>query len=47
MSSRGNGHDNALAESIFRLLKRESVKRRTYATPEERRADVFDCIEIF
>lgn len=32
MSRRGNCHDNAVAESIFQLLKRERVKRRLYAT---------------
>ncbi len=29
MSRRGNGHDNAVAESFFQLLKRERVKRKT------------------
>jgi len=30
MSRRGNCHDSAVAESIFQLLKRERVKRKTY-----------------
>ena len=47
MSRRGNCHDNAVAESFFQLLKRERIKRRTYATREEGRADVFDYIEMF
>ncbi len=47
MSRRGNCHDNAVAESFFQLLKRERVKRRTYATREEARRDIFDYIEMF
>ena len=47
MSRRGNRHDNAVAESFFQLLKRERIKRRTYATWEEGRADVFDYIDMF
>ena len=47
MSRRGNCHDNAVAESIFQLLKREWIKRRIYATRDEARADVFDYIELF
>lgn len=30
MSRRGNCHDNAVAESVFQLLKRERIRRRTY-----------------
>ncbi len=30
MSTRGNCHDNAVAESFFQLLKRERIRRRTY-----------------
>lgn len=47
MSRRGNCHDNAVAESFFQLLKRERIRRRTYATREEARQDVFDYIEMF
>lgn len=47
MSRRGNGNDNAVAESFFQLLKRERIKRRTYSTRAEARADVFDYIEMF
>ena len=32
MSRRGNCHDNAVAESFFQLLKRERIRRQTYAT---------------
>lgn len=47
MSRRGNCHDNAVAESFFQLLKRERVKRRTYATRDQARRDIFDYIEMF
>jgi len=47
MSRRGNCHDNAVAESFFQLLKRERVKRKTYATRETARQDIFDYIEMF
>ncbi|MGV8826611.1 IS3 family transposase, partial [Methylibium petroleiphilum] len=47
MSRRGNCHDNAVAESFFQLLKRERIRRRTYATRDEARQDVFDYIEMF
>lgn len=47
MSRRGNCHDNAVAKSYFNLLKRESIRRRTYRTCEEARQDMFDYIEMF
>ncbi len=47
MSRRGNCHDNAVAESFFQLLKRERIRRKTYATRNEARPDVFDYIEMF
>lgn len=31
MNRRGNGHDNAVLESFFHLLKRERIRRRSYA----------------
>jgi transposase InsO family protein len=37
MSRRGNCHDNAVAESFFQLLKRERIKRKTYATRADAR----------
>ena len=46
-SRRGNCHDNAVAESIFQLLKRERIRRRTYVTREEARQDGLDYIEMF
>ena len=47
MSRSGNCHDNAGAESFFQLLKRERIRRRTYATREAARQDVFEYIEMF
>ena len=49
MSWRGNCHDNAVAESFFQLLKRERIRRKTYATREEAKQDkpmwtpIFTC----
>ncbi len=47
MSARGSCYDNAPVESFFSLLKRERVRRRTYKTREQAKADVFDYIERF
>lgn len=47
MSRRGNCYDNAVAESFFQLLKRERIRRKTYATRKCARDDVFDYIEFF
>lgn len=47
MSARGHCYDNAPVESFFALLKRERIRRRTYATREEAKADIFDYIEVF
>jgi len=47
MSRRGNCHDNAVVESFFQLLKRERIRRKTYATRLDARADVFNYIEMF
>lgn len=47
MSRRGNGHDNAVVESFFQLLKRERIRRQIYLTRDDARADVFDYIELF
>jgi putative transposase len=45
MSRRGNCHDNAVVESFFQLLKRERIKRKTYASRAKAREDIFDYIE--
>ena len=47
MSARGSCYDNAPVESFFSLLKRERIRRRTYPTRAEAKADVFDYIERF
>ena len=47
MSRPGNCHDNAVAESFFQLLKRERLKRKTYATRDDAKLDIFDYIEMF
>ena len=47
MSRRGNCYDNAVAESFFQLLKRERIRRKTYATRKCARDDIFDYIEFF
>ena len=47
MSRRGNCHDNAVVESFFQLLKRERIKRKTYASRAKAREDIFDYIEMF
>lgn len=47
MSGKGSCYDNAPVESFFSLLKRERVRRQTYATREQAKTDVFDYIERF
>jgi putative transposase len=47
MSRRANCHDNAVAESFFQLLKRERIRRRTYANRAGARLDIFNYIEMF
>jgi putative transposase len=43
----GSCADNAAAEGIFGMLKRERVNRRRYYTHAEARTDIFDYIERF
>ena len=47
MSRRGNCHDNAVAGSFFRLLKRERIKRWIYSNREAARVDIFNYNEMF
>ena len=47
MSGRGNCYDNAPVESFFSSLKREWVRRKTYKTRDEAKAEIFDYIECF
>ncbi len=46
MSRRGNGRDNAVAESFFSSLKKERIRKRIYKTRDRGRADIFDDIEV-
>ena len=47
MGRQGNCWDNPVAESFFRRLKKERIKRRIYATRGEARSDVFDYTKGF
>lgn len=47
MSRPGNPWDNALAESLFKTLKREPVNGRDYKTRGEAKQDVFKYIELY
>jgi putative transposase len=47
MSRRGDCWDNAVVESFFASLKVERLHERRYATIEELREDIADCIERF
>jgi transposase InsO family protein len=47
MGSKGDAHDNAVAESFFATLKKELVHRRSWPTRRELATEVFDYIEAF
>jgi len=47
VNRRGNCHDTGVAERFFQLLKRERIRRQTYPTGDDARADVFNYIEMF
>lgn len=47
MSRRGNCWDNAVAESFFASLKKERIRKRTYANRALAVDDVRDYIEVF
>jgi transposase InsO family protein len=47
MSRRGNCWDNAVVESFFGTLKQELVYRRSWASPKQLRAAVYEYIEVF
>ena len=47
MSRRGNCHDNAIAESVFNLLKRDRNRHRARRTRHDARQYLFDYIEMF
>ena len=47
MSRRGNCYDNAVAESFFKTLKKELVRKYIFHTREEARDKIFEYIEMF
>ncbi|VFS14986.1 integrase catalytic subunit [Enterobacter cancerogenus] len=47
MNRRGNGWDNAAAESFFSSLKKERIRKRIYKTRDLARADIFDDVGVF
>ena len=47
MSKPGCPYDNSCVESFFATLKKECIYRKSYATIEEIRRDVFEYIELF
>lgn len=47
MSRRGNCYDNAVAESFFKTLKRECVRKEIFMTREDAKAKIFNYIEMF
>jgi putative transposase len=47
MGSRGDAHDNAVAETFFATLKQELVNRRSWPSRLELRSAVFEYIEAF
>ena len=47
MSCKGNGWDNAVAESFFSSVKMELVHDADFATREQARAALFESIEVF
>ena len=47
MSRRGNCYDNAVAESFFKTLKRELVRKYIFHTRKEARDKIFEYIEMF
>jgi putative transposase len=46
MSRTGNCWDNAVSESFFSTTKRELTHHESYATREEARRSLFECIEV-
>ncbi|MGJ0343000.1 IS3 family transposase [Aliarcobacter cryaerophilus] len=47
MSRRGNCYDNAVAESFFKTLKKELVRKTIFHTRAEARDKIFEYIEMF
>jgi putative transposase len=47
MSRRGNCYDNAVAESFFKTLKKECIRKYIFKTREEAKRKIFEYIEMF
>lgn len=47
MSRRGNCYDNAVAESFFKTLKKELVRKHVFLTREVAASKIFEYIEMF
>jgi putative transposase len=47
MSRRGNCYDNAVAESFFKTLKKELVRKNIFTTRIEAKDKIFEYIEMF
>lgn len=47
MSRRGNCYDNAVAESFFKTLKKELVRKHVFKTREIAASKIFEYIEMF
>ena len=47
MSRRGNCYDNAVAESFFKTLKRELVRKQVFVTRAVAASKIFEYIEMF
>jgi putative transposase len=47
MSSRGNCHDNAVAESFFATFKKRVTQRKIYSTRDDAKTEIFNFIEMF
>ena len=47
MSRRGNCYDNAVAESFFKTLKKECVRKYIFKTREEAKRKIFEYIEMY
>ena len=47
MSRRGNCYDNAVAESFFKTIKKELVRKQVFRTREEAASKIFEYIEMF
>jgi putative transposase len=47
MSRKGNCYDNAVAESFFKTLKKECVKKQIFRSRDQAKSAIFEYIEMF